>query len=71
MVTYGNRYFKEKNEIPTLDQFIVYLSAHGSEIDFRQLNPEKNTNKGDTEFWLNGKVLKYRSLKHGFNTYLR
>lgn len=25
MVTYGNRYFKEKNEIPTLDQFIVYL----------------------------------------------
>jgi len=71
MVTYGNRYFKEKNEIPTLDQFIVYLIDHGSEIDFRRLNPEKNTNKGDREYWLNGEVVKYRSLKYRFNTYLR
>ena len=70
LVDYGNRYFKEKNEIPTLDQFIVYLSAHGSEIDFRRLNPEKNTNKGDMRYSLNGKLLAYRNMKRRFNTYL-
>ena len=71
LVDYGNRYFKEKNQIPTLDQFIVYLLDHGSEIDFRRLNPEKNTNKGDMRYSLNGKLLAYRNMKRRFNTYLR